>query len=73
MNDLLEARAREAKGKSDWYAGRVDRHPQGKVLHLLPKELTSNCWDTHPGGLCCSEWGWWHTPVKKKEASHGSV
>lgn len=59
MIDLLTARAQEQRAISDWLACRRDKHPQGHsgASVLLPKALTSNCWDTAPHAFKYSEWG----------------
>lgn len=56
---LLTQRARLARMKSDWYAGRAERHPHGLsgLRHLLPRDLTQDCRDTAPHAFRFSEWG----------------
>ena len=45
---LESIRAQEAAGKSAFFAGATDRHPQGESgkRWLLPPENDRRCWDT---------------------------
>jgi hypothetical protein len=44
--NILDARARDAKAKSAFYAGSVDRHPHGQsgLRFILPMENSRNFW-----------------------------
>ncbi|TNF21849.1 MAG: hypothetical protein EP318_06145 [Rhodobacteraceae bacterium] len=59
MKTLLQIRASDARALSEGLSGVTDVHPHGLSgrRHLLPKFLTSDCWDTAPAGLLFSEWG----------------
>jgi len=59
MKPLLQIRASDARALSEWLSGVTDVHPHGLSgrRHLLPKFLTSDCWDAAPAGLLFSEWG----------------
>jgi len=56
---IEELRAQHAKALSDWYAGITDRHPHGRsgLEGIIPYDLSSDTWDTHPRGWEFSEWG----------------
>jgi hypothetical protein len=59
MATVEEVRLSDAKRLSAWYEGKADAHPHGLSGHqiILPRHLTSNCWDTAPRAYAYSEWG----------------
>lgn len=59
LKRTLVAREREAKALKDWYAGKTDRHPQGRsgLEQVIPSVLSCDCWDRAPRAWRSSEWG----------------
>lgn len=57
--NLLKARKREAKAKSDFFAGDSSTHPHGRsgLRWIVLPECGNSQWDTAPRAFEFSEWG----------------